>query len=298
MGPSHVGIVVLNWYGRSDTLVCLRSLAALSYPEYSVILIDNGCHEFSPTELNALLPGARYLQTESNRGFAGGANLGIQHALEAGADYVFLLNNDAVVEPDALSEMVRVAEAEPSVGIVGALLLQMERPGRLEAAGVRVDLHWGRLFETGFGEDDHGQYDHVNDVAAVSGGAMLLTHAVCERLAGFDERYFCYLEDVDLCLRAQRVGFRVRLAPRARVHHKGKGSSGSEPSALSVYYATRNHLILMDEHGVGSRYRRLLRRAVIVTLNVAYALRGDWLSRLRAVYRGVGDYRRGVVGAA
>ncbi len=301
MGPSHVGIVVLNWHGRSDTLVCLRSLAAVSYSNCSVILIDNGCHEFSPTELNALLPGAHYLQTESNRGFAGGANLGIQHAIEAGADYVLLLNNDAAVEPEALSEMVRVAEAEPSVGVVGALLLQMDRPGRLEAAGLRVDLRWGRLFEAGFGEDDHGQYDRVTDVAAVSGGAMLLRRALCERLGGFDERYFSYLEDIDLCLRARKIGFGVHLAPLARVHHKGKGSSGGTQSALSVYYATRNHMMLMDEHGVGSSVQRTLRRATVVTLNLAYALRGNWSARparMRGVLRGLADYRRGVVGVA
>lgn len=300
MGPSHVAIVVLNWHGRSDTLLCLHSLAALSYPTWSVILIDNGCQEFSATELNALLPGAHYLQTESNHGFAGGANLGIRHAIEAGADYVLLLNNDAVVEPAALTEMVRVAEADPAVGVVGAMLLQMDRPGRLEAAGLRVDLRWGRLFETGFGEDDHGQYDHVNDVAAVSGGAMLLRRALWERLGGFDERYFSYLEDIDLCLRARKIGFGVRLAPLARVHHKGKGSSGGTQSALSVYYATRNHMMLMDEHGVGSSVQRTLRRATVVTLNLTYALRGDWSARparVRGVFRGLADYRRGVVGA-
>ncbi len=297
----HVAIVVLNWHGRSDTLLCLRSLAALSYPNWSVILIDNGCREFSASELNALLPGAHYLQTQSNRGFAGGANVGIRHAIEAGADYVLLLNNDAVVEPGALTEMVRVVEAEPLTGVVGAKLLQMDHPGRLEAAGLLVDMRWGRLFEAGFGADDHGQYDHVDDVAAVSGGAMLLSRALCAQLEGFDERYFSYLEDVDLCLRARKAGFGVRLAPRARVHHKGKASTGGGRSELALYYATRNHLMLMREHGVGSSVLRLLRCVVIVALNASYTFRGDWSTqpaRLRAVYRGVRDYRRGVVGAA
>jgi GT2 family glycosyltransferase len=300
-GLPHVDIVVLNWHGRSDTLVCLRSLAALSYPNHSVILIDNGCQEFSDDELRGLLPGARYVRTEHNRGFAGGANLGIQRALEAGAGYVLLLNNDATAAPDALTEMTRVAEADSAIGVVGAKLLQMDDPARLETVGVRVDLRWGRLFETGFGEEDRGQYDQISEVTAVSGGAMLLRRALCERLGGFDEGYFAYLEDVELCLRARRAGFRVQLAPRARVHHKGKGSSAGAQSTLSLYYATRNHLMLMDAYGVGPPLQRRLRQTVILTLNLAYALRGAWAARparLRAVLQGARDYRRGVVGAA
>jgi GT2 family glycosyltransferase len=300
-GLPHVTIVVLNWHGRSDTLLCLRSLGALSYARQSILLIDNGCQEFSAAELSGLAPGARYVRTASNRGFAGGANYGIRNALDAGADYILLLNNDATVEPETLTEMVRVAQADAATGVVGAKLLQMGAGERLESVGLRVDLRSGRLFETGFGEDDRGQYDQLTDVPAVTGAAMLLSRAVCEQLGGFDERYFSYLEDVDLCLRARRAGFQIRVAPQARVHHRGKGSTAGKQSTLSLYYATRNHLMLMDTHGVGSRIDRMLRRVTIVLLNVAYALRGTWPSqpaRLRAVSRGVRDYCRGVVGAA
>ncbi|HVN85516.1 MAG TPA: glycosyltransferase family 2 protein [Candidatus Binatia bacterium] len=296
-----VFVVVLNWNGRADTLVCLRSLTTVVAPHLTVVLVDNGCAEFSAAELSALVPNSYYLRSPDNRGFAGGCNLAIRHALNRGAQLVFLLNNDAVVEPDTVAEVARVAAADPTVGVVGAKLLQTHRPNILESAGLRVNLRSGRLYQIGFGEEDTGQYDTGSDVSAVSGCAMLLTQAVCERLGGFDERYFAYLEDVDLCLRARSAGFAVRFAPRARVYHRGKGSTARDQSTLSSYYATRNHLLLMDTHGCGGAAQRSLRRIAVVLFNLAYALRGrpdSMYARLHTVARAVGDYRRDRFGAA
>jgi GT2 family glycosyltransferase len=296
-----VSIVVLNRHGRAYTQECLQSLAQLSYSRVSVILIDNGCEDFSPADVEQLLPGTAYLRTAVNLGFSGGVNLGIQHALAHGADYVFLLNNDTKVDANTVTDLVRVATDDTSIGIVGAKLLQLDAPGRLETVGLRVDLRWGRLYQIGFNEQDRGQYDSIADVAVVSGGAMLLSRSACEKVGAFDDRYFRYLEDVDLCLRARRAGFRVVLAPQARVHHKGKGMTGGHTSPLLLYYATRNHLMLMQEHAGGTPIHRLARAALVVGLNVAYAFRRDRTprrARLAAVWRGARHYLRGLTGPA
>jgi GT2 family glycosyltransferase len=295
-----VSIVVLNRHGRRYTEECLRCLGRLSYPKISVILIDNGCQDFSPADVALLLPGTQYLRTAVNLGFSGGVNLGIRHALAAGAQYVFLLNNDTQIDPDAVTELVRVATTDAAIGVVGAKMLQLDAPTRLETAGLRVDLYWGRVYQIGFDEEDRGQYDQVTDVAVVSGGAMLLSRALCERAGTFDDRYFRYLEDVDLCLRAHRAGFRVVLAPRARVYHKGKGMTGGRTSPLILYYATRNHLMLMAEHAGGAHGRRLLRAVLITGLNIAYALREGQprLASMRSVWRGLRDFQRGIGGEA
>src|SRR5262245_49249401 len=108
MAPS-ICSVVLNWHGRAATLACLRALSALSYPRHFLILIDNGCQEFSADEVRRFVVPSDYLRTERNLGFAGGANLGMRHALAGAAEYVWFLNNDACPEPDALREMVDVA---------------------------------------------------------------------------------------------------------------------------------------------------------------------------------------------
>lgn len=296
-----VWIVVLNRRGRSYTIACLRAVAALSYPNTSLVLIDNGCQDFSADEVAQLVPGAHYLHVAINRGFTGGVNLGIRHALQHGGDYVLLLNNDATIEPSAVSELVRVATSDPRIGIVGAKMLQLDTPGTLESAGLLVDLRFGRTYQLGFGEPDRGQYDAATDRIAVSGGAMFLSRAVCERLGGFDDRYFRYVEDIDVCLRARHAGFRVVFAPRARVHHKGKGMAEGKTSALIVYYSVRNHLLLMREYGEGGLVAQLARVPFICLLYAAYALRAQtglgWAG-LMAVWRGWWDYRRGVVGEA
>jgi GT2 family glycosyltransferase len=295
-----VSVVVLSWHGRADTLACVRALRALTYSNWSLILIDNEGCDFTAEEARDLAAGAQYERTDVNLGFAGGSNLGMRRALAAGAEYVWFLNNDAEPEPEALSELVAVARANAAIGVVGAKILQQAEPERLDSVALDLDLRWGRVYLRGHDEVDRGQYDDVGEAPAVSGCALLLSRPACERLGGFDERYFAYLEDADLCCRARAAGFRVAVAPRARVRHRRAAATRGRQSVTSLYYTTRNHFLLMDAHGTGGGWQRQLRRAVIAALTLAYALRdgnGSRADRLRAVRRGLHDYRRGVVGA-
>lgn len=296
-----VGIVILNWHGRPDTEACLRALAQLSYPHFFAIVIDNGCQELSPQRVAALVPQARYLHSPTNLGFAGGANLGMRHALGLGAKLVWFLNSDAQAEPDSLAELVAIARRDPRIGVVGPKIVQADDPRRLDSVALHLDLRTGRLYLLGHDEEDSGQYDQLTNTSVVTGCAMLVTREVCERLGGFDESYFAYLEDADLCLRARSAGFRVVVAPRARVRHRRAPATEGRQSLGSLYYTTRNHLRLMKEHASGSALQRCLRSAVVVALNAAYALRAGGAplpARLEAVWRGVRAYRRGLAGPA
>jgi GT2 family glycosyltransferase len=221
-------------------------------------------------------------------------------ALVAGAEYVWFLDNDAEPEPDALTELVAAA-ADATVGIVGAKILRASDPRRLDSIALDVNLHSGRVYLTGHDELDRGQYDARTDTIAVSGCAMLVRGTVCGRLRGFDERFFAYLEDADLCLRARVAGYRVVVAPRARVRHHRAAATAGRQSASSLYYTTRNHLRLVAEHGNGGPLARAARQVAVVGLNVLYAVRGSeggLAARLRAVGRGIRDYYGGVVGPA
>jgi hypothetical protein len=300
IGSPRVAAVVMNWHGRRQTIECLRSLAAIIHDNLRVILIDNGGSEFTVAEVRGFNAEGVYIPSLVNQGFAAGANLGMREALAGGAQYVWFLNNDAVADPAALSELLAVAGAPPHPAVVGAKILQRQDPQRIDSIALGVDLRTGRLYLTGHDEIDAGQYDGIDGVTAVTGCAMLVSRAACERLRGFDERYFAYLEDADLCLRARAAGFGVTVAPRARVLHDRAPATAQRQSASSLYYTTRNHLRLMREHGTTDAVARLLRPAAIMGLNLAYALRGapgTRAARLRAVLRGVRDYRRAVTGA-
>ena len=296
----RVGIVVVNWRRREATLACLRALAGLDYPARRLILVDNGCRDFSAGELERLAPAGEYARTDRNLGFAGGSNLGMRRALAGGARYVWFLNNDAEPAPGALRESIAVAEGPARPAIVGAKILLKDRPDRIDSVALRLDLRSGRVFLRGHDEVDRGQYDSLGEVDAVTGCAMLVEASACERLGGFDESFFSYLEDADLCLRAREIGLRVAAAPRARVLHDRPAATRGRQSTASLYYATRNHLRLARRHGSGSAPTRWLRPIVVVALNLAYALRSGGspaaAQRVAAVLRGARDHAKGVTG--
>lgn len=295
----RVGIVVVNWRRRDVTAACLRALQALTYEPWFLVLVDNDSADFTEDDVATVAPGSVYVRTSENLGFAGGCNLGMRAALAGNAAHVWFLNNDAEPEPDALTELIAVAAADATIGIVGAKILRGSDPRRLDSIALDVNLRNGRIYLTGHDEADCGQYDQRADTIAVSGCAMLVRRAACERLRGFDERYFAYLEDADLCLRARVAGFRVLVAPRARVHHQRAGATANRQSVSSLYYTTRNHLRLVDEHGDGGPCTRALRRTIVLGLSLAYAVRSgvaDKGARVRAVWDGMRDYHRGIVG--
>lgn len=295
-----VTAVVLNWYSAAATRRCLAALRALDYDNLSIVLIDNECADFAAEQLPRDPP-LEYLHSPTNLGFAGGCNLGLSRALDSGADFVWFVNNDAEPEPDALRCLIAAAATAPEAGIFGAKILRTGTdPPRLDSIALAIDRRSGRYRMLGHDEIDSGTYDDRDGVDAVTGCAMLLRTNVARHLGGFDERYFLYLEDVDLCLRARAVGARTACVPTARVWHDRPAAVGNRQSADSLYYTCRNHLLLMDTHGEGGAAVKTLRRAAVVALNIAYALRGAPGSiprRLAAVIAGARDWARARFGA-
>src|SRR5262245_36475556 len=114
-----VAVIVLNWNGTDDTLECLSSLAVVDYPRYEVIVVDHGSQPCPRQRIMQALPQCTYIETGMNLGYAGGNNVGIRHALAAGHAYIFVLNNDTIVERDVLRQAVTVAQADPTIGAVG-----------------------------------------------------------------------------------------------------------------------------------------------------------------------------------
>jgi len=294
-----VGVVVVNWHNRAATERCLAALRGLTYPRWSLVLVDNGCAEFSAAELAGLAPGATYLHSATNLGFAGGSNLAMRAALERGAEWVWFLNDDACPEPDALSLLLDAAEQAPRPAVLGPKIVQQAHPNRIDSIALDIDLPSGRVRLLGHDEVDRGQYDRVREPLAVTGCALLLRRDACERLRGFDEAYFNYMEDADLCLRARAAGLAVAAVPGARVLHDRPPATRGRQSTSSLYYSCRNHLVLLALHGPQPLWRTRLRSAAVLARYVAFALRGNpmgALARMAAVRRGARDYAAGIMG--
>lgn len=300
MNRPQVFIILLNWNGYTDTAECVWSLCRITYPFFVVVIVDNGSGDNSVARLREEFTDIILLENKENLGFAGGNNVGIRYALENGADYVLLLNNDTVVEEGFLDVLVRVAESGSSekVGIVGPKIYS-GLPGStvLWEAGGGIDWRIGKAYHNGFEETDRGQWDGVRDVDYVSGCAMLIKRDVLEKVGLLDERFFLYYEETDFCARAREEGYRVVFVPEARIWHKVSNTTGGAYGPVLTYYMTRNRLLFMQRYMDNAGWMRflryfyydgLLRRAAFLCIKSRSRYRS-----LKALWAGWRDFRHG-----
>ena len=226
-----VAIVILNWHGWRDTIACLDSLAGLDYSNYRVLVVDNGSTDDSVARIRAARPEVPIIETGRNLGFSGGCNVGIRRALEDGADYVWLLNNDTTVDPQALRAMVTVAEADLKIGAVGSVLYYMDNPDQVQAwGGGEVSFWSGRA------------RNHLTSVPNMrlhylTGASMLICRMALEEVGLLDEnRFFMYWEDTDFCFRLRKAGWDLAVADQSIVLHKEHAATGKGSPLLGYYF--------------------------------------------------------------
>ena len=292
-------VIVLSWNGRDDTLACLRSLAETDWPDLDVICVDNGSHDGSADAVRGAFPDVLLIENGHNLGYAGGNNVGIRAALERGADWVLLLNNDATLAPDAVREFDAVARVRPLAGMLGGKVLFADPPDMVWFAGQRFNAALGYSGRPrGYRRRDGERYDRIEPVDRVVGACMAVSRTVADAIGLLDEGLFAYVEDVDWSLRAREAGFDVLFVPKARAWHRVAGSSGGEAaSATSMYYGVRNTIVVSERHRPLPPGLRELRRAVVVVTFAANAVLADARGpMLHAVREGARDARRGWLG--
>ncbi|HYC55148.1 MAG TPA: glycosyltransferase family 2 protein [Candidatus Binatia bacterium] len=249
----RVTAVVLNWNGTEDTVACVRSLLALERDgaELDILVVDNGSHQSPASALREAAPGVPILFTGANRGYAGGNNAGIRYAAARGADFVWILNNDAVVETGALAPLLQSAQRNQRAGVFGSKILRADDTARLWVAWGRVT--WRQSLVALEGEDaaDGPRYDGEHDVEWIPGCALLFRTSALAEVGGFDERFFAYHEDVDWAARAARAGWASRYVGSSRVVHRVHGSSGgaSHYGGFRKYLSARNSVLYARKHG-------------------------------------------------
>jgi GT2 family glycosyltransferase len=294
-----IAAVILNYDTPSDTLLAVRSLLASRRALDEIRVVDNGPDDACARALAPVLNAIRYIRSAGNVGFSAGCNAGIRAALDEGAGMVLLVNSDAVVAPDAVERLERALAAAPEAGIAAPLIVSRAEPGIVASAGIAYSMSSGRMKHGGFGDSAEDACEEpARNVDAVSGCVMLIRREVFDRAGVFDERYFYSFEDIELCLRARRHGFKSLLVPPAIAYHEGHRSIGAA-SVSRLYYAARNHLLLAQSVRPLTGVRALVRAAGIVALNLAYALRAPGMKRasaMLAVIRGTLDHLRGRYG--
>lgn len=248
--PPKVAIVILNWNGRKYLEQFLPGVLSTAYPNFEVIIADNGSKDDSVHFLEQQFPGVRLIRFPENHGFAKGYNLALK---QVEADYYVVLNSDVEVPAEWLTPMVNLLEKDSSIAACQPKLLSYHNRNLFEyagAAGGWLDKYGypfakGRIFDVF--EEDHGQYDQTEPIFWASGAALFIRSAVFHEMKGFDEYFFAHQEEIDLCWRIQLAGYKIYSCPTSVVYHVGGGTL-PRGNSLKTYLNFRNNRIMLSKN--------------------------------------------------
>lgn len=238
-----VAVVILNFKVKEQTLKCVDSVKKSSYNNIAIIVVDNHSQDGLVKEIRKQ-EDVVFIQNDDNLGYTGGNNAGIKYALSNGADYVFILNADAIVDKNTIQNLVITAEKE-NAGICGPKVLFGDKK-TIWYAGGTMDLANVLGGHRGLDENDIGQYDKIVETGYVTGGMMMIKREVFESIGLFDDQYFLYYEDSDFSFRAKRAGFKIIYVPTSTVYHENAQSTGLG-SPLQDYFITRNRMLFASK---------------------------------------------------
>jgi len=291
----QIFVSIINFNGTSNTLECLLSLDKMNSKNFkiSVVVIDNASKQkFKSQKSKVKSKEVKIIRSEKNLGFSGGQNMGIRYALENGADYVLILNNDTVVDRNLIEELLNAAQKDKNIGIVvpkiyfaSGFEFHKDRYSQNDLGKVfwyaGGEMDWGNVigYHRGVDEVDMGQYDQIEKTDFASGCCMLVKREVFEKVGSFDEKFFLYYEDSDLCERIRKAGYSIMYSPKAILWHKNAGSAGGSGSELQDYYITRNRLLF------GIRYAPFRSELALVKESMTLLAKGRYWQR-----RGVLDF--------
>ena len=282
MSGSPKIVSILLSYNRMDQLLaCLASLKRQSYPFHEIVVVDNASSENPSPRLREAHPEVHLILLEENRGFAGGMNRGIVWALEQEADLVLCLNDDVTFQPGCLEVLAETFSSRPAAGILCPWIYTPSSPPLLYSAGVQVD-NWGRTTHLLSLHSPPEIPPAPYECAAVTGCAIGLTRSFLREGGGFDERFFMYYEETDLCARVLDTGHQIWVVPRAGVVHHTLPEEQEERSYI-LYLMWRNRLLYVSKRG-----SKLIRPLLIVIREgipraASWALKPKWRNRRKLI---------------
>ncbi len=243
--------VVVNWNLKQDTIACVELLLEAGSILANIIIVDNGSTDGSVSALREHFgPSLTIVECQENLGFGRGSNLGIQKAIKSGANWVLILNNDAYVSPTFLTELKKAIEANDGSSILGPVILYHDFPNRIWYFGDRLIPGLLATYSLYRRHIYRGQFPSLVPVDFVNGCGMLIKSDVFKRIGFFDPTFFMYGEEIDLCWRAHKAGFRLAVATRAKMWHKGSTSSNRDRPAAR-YQRIRNQILFYRRYSRG-----------------------------------------------
>ncbi len=287
MSQPLVTAVIVNWNLKKDLGECIDSLFSVDYEPLKIIVVDNASSDGSVDYVTAQYPLIELLSLPTNQGYAGGVNQGILRALEMQADYVFVLNNDTVIEPQTVSRLVEVLEADVAIGIVAPKVLFYHQRERIFSLGDRVYPWLPLPLGFGYGKRDHPRYKTVMEFDYVTGCAMMIRQKVFHEVGYFDPTYFMYYEDADFCRRVRDHHYRIFCVGNAIIYHKAaQGTRQDKPRFIQMRARNRVRFYRRYRHGPHPWLTYIALGMMAAWYSFWYIIRGD--------YRLISPYFRGL----
>ena len=245
-----VYIIVLNYKNLEDTIACIASLRNITYKKYHIVVVDNDSQDGSYEYLKEHEKDCCILQSGENRGYAAGNNIGIRYALEQGADYVCILNNDVEAEPDFLTKLIRYMESAPEVGMTGPVVYEFAERDRIQSAGFSITVGRGSTEPLLQGKTKAAisADKKVEFCDGLSGTCLLVKREVLEKAGLIPETYFLFFEEMEWCLHIRKNGYKLATVLTAAVYHKGSATL-KKTGTLSRYYMARNQVLFVRRNG-------------------------------------------------
>lgn len=236
MNYPKVSIIVLTWNNYTDTKECIESLVKITYPNYEIVVVDNGSQDGSIQKIHLEFPNLTYIFNKENLGFTGGNNVGMKYAVESGTEFLLVLNNDTTVKNDFLEPLVEDMLHDEKIGIIGPIIYYYDAPEQLYAAGRRL-VFWRR------NPKEFNLFRDKEEIDGVIGCCMLIRKELIKKIGYFCEQYFLGWEEVDYCLQAKKAGYRIVCEKKSEIWHKSRRTLNKVP-VLEAYYSSRNKLLL------------------------------------------------------
>ncbi|WP_206811179.1 glycosyltransferase family 2 protein [Paradesulfitobacterium ferrireducens] len=239
-----VYFIILNFNAAQETLSCVASLEQITYPYYRVIVVDNCSTDNSWEILNHSLSRHTLLRSDGNYGYAHGNNLGIQYALAQGAEYICILNNDVEAEADFLEPLIHTLASNPEVGMAGPTICDFYNRAQIQAMGASLSLYSGLAQGIAKGKPYAGIRGQMREVDYLGGACFVVKAKVLAQTGLIPENYFLFFEETELCLKAQRLGYKLVCLHASRVYHK-RSATISKYQGLGYYFLNRNRVVFM-----------------------------------------------------
>ena len=243
---NKVSIVIVNYNGLIHNEDCINSILKSSYKNIEIVIVDNKSTDNSVEKIREVFKEkVKIIINDNNSGFAGGTNVGINYAINNGAEYILLLNNDTIIDSKMIEIMVKSSNNKL---VISPKIYYFNNKNMIWSAGGAIKWNRGYTIQYGMNDIDKGQFDERKNIDFATGCCMLIPKKIIKEVGLLPEEYFLYFEDTEYCVKIKKAGYEIVYEPRAFMYHKVSATTGGEDNENYVYYFSRNRLLFNKKY--------------------------------------------------